>query len=134
MPLRKGPKEHPRLDDFNRLYGARHVKKLAQAHKRLKRRFRLGDHVEHVSGVETRDIREWRVHMRLMPPLMRTLMEETIHNSLSADKPAPIQWVLRPRMRNGWAVSVTERGGRLVVEIAPPPLRDTAARRSSRAK
>jgi hypothetical protein len=132
MPMKTRPNEHPRLEDFNRIYGTRHVRKLGQAHKRLKRRFRLGDHVEHVPGIEAKDVREWRVHMRMMPQLVRTLLQETIHHSLSSSKPIPIEWVIKPRRRNGWVVGVTEHRGRLIVEVAPPPIPEPAAKRKRR--
>jgi hypothetical protein len=133
MAMKKKPGEHPRLEDFNQIYGSRHIQKLASAHKKLKRRFRLGDHVEHVPGIETNDIRYWRVHMRMMPELVRTLLQETIHHSLSATKPIPIEWVVKPRRRTGWVVGVTEQRGRLIVEVAPPPIPEPAAKRKRRA-
>jgi hypothetical protein len=133
MALKKKPGEHPRLEDFNRIYGSRHVNKLAKAHSGLKRRFKLGDHVEHVPGIKAEDIRYWRVHMRMMPQLVRTLLQETIHHSLSGKKPIPIEWSVKPRRRDGWSVGITERGGRLVVEVAPPPIPEPAAKRKPRA-
>lgn len=129
MPLKKSPNERPRLEDFNRIYGTRHVHTLARAHKRLKGRFRVGDHVEHVPGIAAGEIRYWRVHMRLMPQLLRKLLEETIHQSLSAAKPVPIQWAAKPSRRTGWSFGVTERGGRLIVEVAAPAARKTAPKR-----
>lgn len=132
MALKKKSTEHPKLQDFNQIYGSRHVRKLAKAHAGLKRRFRVGDHVEHIPGIESADIRYWRVHMRLMPQLLRTLMQETIHHSLSGGKPMPIEWSVKPRRPNGWAISVTERGGKLQVAVTPPPERQPAAKRKRR--
>lgn len=132
MPLKKRPNERPRLEDFNRIYGARHVRKLARAHKRLKGQFRVGDHVEHVPGIAAHEIRYWRVHMRLMPQLLRKLLQDTIHHSLSATKPMPIQWTAKPRRRTGWSIAVAERGGQLIVEVAAPATREAAPKRGRR--
>jgi hypothetical protein len=121
MPLKKHPGEHPRLEDLNHIYGSRQVRKLAAHHKRLGRKFKVGDHVQHVPGIETKDIRYWRIHMRSMPELLRKLLQETIHFSLSAAKPLPIEWVVKPRRPSGWTVAVSQKGQKLVVEVTPPP-------------
>ena len=120
MPLKKNPGEYPRLEDFNRIYGPKQIPKLAEAHKKLGREFRLGDHVRHVPSIGADDVRQWQVHMRSMPQLARTVLQETIQHSLTSTPPLPIKWVVNRRSASGWAVAVTERGGRLVVEVTPP--------------
>lgn len=120
MPMKKLPGEYPRLEDFNRIYGPRQIQKLAEAHKRLGRQFRLGDHVQHVPGIGENDVRQWQLHMRSMPQLARTVLTETIQHSLTSTPPLPIKWIVNRRSASGWAVAVTERSGRLVVEVTPP--------------
>lgn len=123
MPLKKQPGEHPRLEDLNHIYGTRHVRKLAAHHKRLGRKFKVGDHIQHVPDIATTDIRYWRAHMRSMPELLRKLLQETIHFSLSAARPIPIEWVVKPRQRSGWAVEVALKGQKLTIEVTPPATR-----------
>jgi hypothetical protein len=120
MPMKKLPGEYPRLEDFNRIYGPKQIQKLAEAHKRLGRQFRLGDHVQHVPGIGENDVRQWQLHMRSMPQLARTVLTETIQHSLTSTPPLPIKWIINRRSASGWAVAVTERSGRLVVEVTPP--------------
>lgn len=131
--MKKKPGEHPRVEDFNRIYGARHVHKLAAAHKSLKRRFKVGDHVEHVPGIKDEEIRYWRAHMRMLPQLARSLLREAIDHSLKATPPRPIQWVIKRRSASGWAISISERRERLIIEIAPPALREPTTARKRRA-
>ena len=120
MPLKKKAGEFPRLEDFNKIYGPKQIQKLAQAHSALSGQFRLGDLVQQVPGIGAEDIRQWQVHMRAMPQLSRTLLEATIQYSLTSNPPRPIKWVVNRRSTRGWAVSVTERGTGLVVEVTPP--------------
>ena len=120
MPLKKKPGEFPRLEDFNRIYGPKQIQKLADAHKGLSGQFRLGDHVQHVPGIGADDVRQWQVHMRLLPQQLRTLLEATIQYSLTSNPPRPIKWVVNRRSASGWAVAVKERGTGLTVEVTPP--------------
>jgi hypothetical protein len=120
MPLKRNPGEYPRLEDFNRIYGPKQIQKLADAHKARSGQFRLGDHVQHVSGIGADDVRQWQVHMRSMPQLARAMLESTIHHCLTATPPRPIKWVVNRRSASGWAVAVTERRAGLVVEVTPP--------------
>ena len=122
--MKKRPGEHPRVEDFNRIYGSKHIHKLAAAHKNLKRRFRVGDHVEHVPDIKADEVRYWRVHMRALPELARTLLREAIDQSLRATPPRPIRWVVKRRAANGWSVTVTERRAQLLIEVTPPPMRE----------
>jgi hypothetical protein len=133
MPMKKVPGTHPRVEDFNHIYGSRHVHKLAAAHKRLRGRFRVGDHVKHVPGIGSEEIRYWRAHMRAMPELARTLLREAIDHGLRATPPRPIRWVIKEPSRSGWSVAVADRGGRLTIEVVPPVTRAPMSRRKRRA-
>jgi hypothetical protein len=133
MAMKKTTGTHPRVEDFNRIYGARHVHRLAQAHKRLKRRFRLGDHVEHVPDIKADEIRGWRAHMRAMPDLPRSMLREAIDYSLRATPPRPIHWVIKDPSRSGWSVAIEERRGRLTIEVVPPVTRPLLSGRKRRA-
>jgi hypothetical protein len=133
MAMKKKPGEHPRVEDFNRIYGARHVHRLAAAHKSLKRRFRVGDHVEHVPGIKDEEVRYWRAHMRMLPQLARSVLRDAIDHCLTATPPLPIQWVIKRRSAGGWSIAITEQRGRVTIEVAPPALREPATKRKSRA-
>jgi hypothetical protein len=142
MAMKKKPGEHPRVEDFNRIYGSRHIHKLATAHRNLKRRFRVGDHVEHVPGIKPEDIRLWRAEVRAhLPGLARAVLREVIEHSLTAKddggahKPVPIKWALRGGGRGGWKISVGQRGEQITVEFygLPPKARKAAPARKRRA-
>jgi hypothetical protein len=140
--MKKKPGEHPRVEDFNRIYGSKHVQKLAAAHKNLKRRFKVGDHVEHVPGIKAEDIRLWRVEVRKhLPALARAVLREVIDHSLSATdssgahKPMPIKWALKGGGGGGWKIAVGQRGGQVTVEFyGLPPKPAKAAAKGRRRK
>ncbi|HUC66299.1 MAG TPA: hypothetical protein VMA53_12760 [Stellaceae bacterium] len=133
MAMKKQPGQHPREEDLNRIYGSRNVHRLAQAHKRLKRRFRPGDHIEHVHGIKDEEVSLWRAHMRALPDLPRTLLREAIDHALRATPPSPIHWVVKNPSRGHWSIAVTERRGRLTIEIVPPVTTSPLSRRKRRA-
>ncbi len=137
MPMKKRPGEHPRVEDFNRIYGAKHVHKLAAAHRSLKRRYRVGDHVEHVPGIKAEDVRIWRAEVRAhLPGLARRMLREIVEHSLTARddsgavKPIPIKWALKSGGGGGWKIAVGQRGDQITVEFwgLPPKPRKTAAK------
>jgi hypothetical protein len=130
----KKPPAHPSVDDLNNIYGPRNVGKLAQAHGRLAKRFQVGDHIEHIRGIAAEDVRVWRVHMRSLPQLARTLLRDAINFSLSATPPLPIEWVIKRRGATGWAVSVTQGKGGLIVAVTPPAMPEPAPKAKPGAK
>lgn len=124
MPLKLHP-NHPTADDLNAIYGARHVGKLAAAHRRLGKRFRVGDHIEHVPGISPAEVRRWRAEIRaFVPPLARALLHETIVHGLTAQGkggasgPMPIKFTFKRGRRSGWHMAISEQGGKISVEIA----------------
>lgn len=138
MPMKRKPGEHPRVEDFNRIYGSRHVHKLAATHKALKRRYRVGDHVEHVPGIKQEDVRVWRAEVRAhLPRLARVLLREIVEHCLTAKddkgahKPLPIKWALKGGGGGGWKIAVGQRGEQVTVEFygLPPKPRKSAQRR-----
>jgi hypothetical protein len=143
MPMKKKPGEHPKVEDFNRIYSAKHVHKLAEAHKALKRRYRVGDHVEHVPGIKDEDVRVWRAEVRAhLPSLARAVLREVVEHSLTAKddsgahKPIPVKWALKGGGRGGWKIAVGQRGEQITVEFygLPPKPRKAAATKKRRAK
>lgn len=142
MPMKKRPGEHPRVEDFNRIYGAKHVHKLAAAHRSLKRRYRVGDHVEHVPGIKAEDVRVWRAEVRAhLPGLARRVLREIVDHSLTARddsgavKPIPIKWALKSGGGAGWKIAVAQRGDQITVEFWGLPSKPRkAAAKGRRAK
>ena len=142
MVMKKRPGEHPRVEDFNRIYGSKHVHKLAAAHTKLKRRFKVGDHVEHVPGIKEADVRLWRVEVRKhLPALARAVLREVIDHSLSAKdasgkhKPLPIKWALKSGGGGGWKIAIGQRGQQVTVEFyGLPPKAPKAPAKRRRAK
>ncbi len=136
MPLKIHP-EHPTADDLNAIYSTRHIHKLAEHHKRLGKRFRVGDLIEHVPGISPAQIRRWRAEIRaLVPPLARTLLHETVSHGLTrqsksgASTPMPIKFTFkRSSRRNFWHMAISEQNGKIAVEITGFGLPKTGARK-----